>query len=149
MLAEAEAELAAVIARRELTADAGDISLQLARGWHAQVLLDLGRFEEAEREWRRLSADGQRLLGPGHPDLLSAREHEALALDKLGRFQEAAAPLADVIAKRPQRRAAIALMRCGLARRTPWSWSPWDATTSPRPRGAGRIEGARAGDRSR
>lgn len=41
---KAETELAAVIARLELTADAGDSSLQLARGWHARVLLDLGRF---------------------------------------------------------------------------------------------------------
>jgi hypothetical protein len=59
----AEAELADVIARRQLTADAADDGLQHARSWHAQVLLDMGRFEDAEREWRALSEERERLFG--------------------------------------------------------------------------------------
>lgn len=74
---EAEAELAAVIAQRELTTGAADYGLLHAKGWHARVLSDLGRFEEAEQEWRELSQERERLFGASHPDTVDARANHA------------------------------------------------------------------------
>jgi Tetratricopeptide repeat len=89
-----------VIARRELMADAGDGDLQIAKEWHAHVLFDLGRFEEAEREWRGPSEERERLFGAGHPDTADALEHHAVTLARLDRVGEAEAEMADAVAKR-------------------------------------------------
>jgi len=93
---KAQAELAALIARRELLADAGDGAveharewLQHAREWHAHVLYALDRFDEAEPEWRELSAECDRLLGAYHPDAIDAHENHALTLARLDRVAEA------------------------------------------------------------
>lgn len=97
---KAQAELAAVIARRELTADTSDGALQHAKEWHAHVLYGLGRFDEAEPEWRELSAECDRLLGANHPDAIEAHENHALTLARLGQVAEAEAEMADVVEKR-------------------------------------------------
>jgi hypothetical protein len=103
---KAEAELAALIARRGLLADAGDGALEHAkewlrhaREWHAHVLYDLGRFGEAEPEWRELSAECDRLLGADHPDAIDAHENHALTLARLDRVAEAEAEMAGVVEK--------------------------------------------------
>jgi eukaryotic-like serine/threonine-protein kinase len=86
---KAEAELAAVIARRDPASDVSDAFTRYAKIWHARVLYALGRFDEAETEWRELSAECDRLLGPHHPDAIEAHEEHAVTLARLDRIAEA------------------------------------------------------------
>jgi tetratricopeptide (TPR) repeat protein len=97
---KAEAELATLIAQRELTADAGDYAVRHAKRWHALVLFDLGRFDRAESESRRLSEEFDRLLGADDAEAIEVHEDHAVALAKLDRMQEAESEMADVVAKR-------------------------------------------------
>ena len=96
---KAEAELAAVIARRDPTSNVGDEFTRYAKTWHARVLYALSRFDEAEPEWRELSAECDHLLGVNHPDAIDAHEYHALTLARLSRFAEAEAEMADVAEK--------------------------------------------------
>lgn len=96
---KAEVELAAVIARRPPVPDAGDDFTRYAKTWHARVLYALGRFDEAEPEWRELAAGCDRLLGANHPDAIDAHENHALTLARLDRVAEAEAEMADVVEK--------------------------------------------------
>ena len=96
---KAEAELATLIAERELTASPGDYAMRHARQWHARVLLDCGRFDEAEPELRRLSEECDRPLGTDDPEAVDMHENHATALAKLNRVGEAEAEMA-VVAKR-------------------------------------------------
>jgi eukaryotic-like serine/threonine-protein kinase len=104
---KAEAELTALIARRELMAGASDDAVPHAREWlrharesHARVLYALGRFDEAESEWRELAAECDRLLGTHHPDAIDAHEGHAMTLARLDQVAEAEAEMAGVIQKR-------------------------------------------------
>lgn len=105
---KAEAELTALITRHELMAGASDDAGPHARGgWlrharesHARVLYALGRFDEAEHEWRKLAAECDRLLGTDHPDAIDAHEGHAMTLARLDRVAEAVAEMAGVIQKR-------------------------------------------------
>jgi tetratricopeptide (TPR) repeat protein len=98
---EAEAELAAVIAARvDSSSGVGDEFTRYALTWHARVLYALGRFDEAEPEWRELSTECDRLLGPHHPDAIEAREEHAVTLARLDRVAEAEAEMAVVVEKR-------------------------------------------------
>lgn len=96
---EAEAELAAVMARRGPAADDSDEFVRYAKSWHARVLSALGRFGEAEDEWRELSQGFDRLLGAQHPDAIDAHENHAVTLAQLDRFAEAEAEMAGVVEK--------------------------------------------------
>ena len=91
---KAEAELAAVIARRGSARDVGDEFARFAINSHAHVLYDLARFDEAEAEWRELAAECDRLLGADHPDAIEAHENHALTLARLDRVAEAEAEMA-------------------------------------------------------
>jgi tetratricopeptide (TPR) repeat protein len=97
---KAEAELSVIIARRELTADTADHGLRHAKLWHSRVLLDLGRFDEAEPELRRLSEECDRILGTDHPDSVDIHANHAVVLAELNRFGEAEEEMAVVVAKR-------------------------------------------------
>src|SRR5215475_9320493 len=97
---KAEAELAAVIARRGPTPNARDEFARYARQWHARVLYALGRYREAESEWHELAAEFDRLLGADHDDAIGAHENHAVTLAKLDRVAEAEAEMAGVVEKR-------------------------------------------------
>ncbi|MCA9292274.1 MAG: serine/threonine protein kinase [Phycisphaerales bacterium] len=60
-----------------------------------ELLLSLGRFDEAERRARTLAEQQERTHGPDHPATLSARRVLAIALTKLSRPDEAEAILLD------------------------------------------------------
>jgi hypothetical protein len=96
--AAAEAELADLIARYDAVGRATDEAAWSARTWHARVLIDLGRYDDAERDWRSLADDGDRALGPADPASLGAHQNHAGVLYELGRLQEGEAELAGVIA---------------------------------------------------
>jgi hypothetical protein len=97
---KAEAELAAVIARRGLELDAGNEFTQSARFWHARVLYALGRFDDAEHEWREVAGECDRLLGADHQDAIDAHENHAVTLARLDRVAEAEAEMAGVVQKK-------------------------------------------------
>lgn len=97
---KAEAELAAVIARRGPARDVGDESTRTAMNWHAHVLNALGRYGEAEHEWRDLAAECDRLLGADHPDAIDAHENHAYTLARVDRVEEAEAEMAGVVEKK-------------------------------------------------
>jgi eukaryotic-like serine/threonine-protein kinase len=97
---KAEAELAAVLASRGPAPDMSDEFTRYGKEWHARVLYALGRFDEAEREWRDLAAECDRLLGPDHLDSIDAHENHALTLARLDRVAEAEAEMADVVEKK-------------------------------------------------
>lgn len=97
---KSEAEFSALLACVGPATSVGDGSLWDVRGWHARALIDLERFEEAEREWRELADERDRELGSDHPDAVGAHEDHAGTLARLGRFAEAEAELSDVIARR-------------------------------------------------
>jgi eukaryotic-like serine/threonine-protein kinase len=96
---KAEAELAAVLASRGPAPDVSDEFTRYGKEWHARVLYALGRFDEAEREWRDLAAECDRLLGPDHPDSIDGHENHALTLARLDRVAEAEAEMAGVVEK--------------------------------------------------
>ena len=105
--ARAEAELAALIGRRQRMIDAGDDAapnarewLRHARDWHASVLYAQGRFDEAESESGELAAEYDRLLGADHPDAIDAHERHAMTLAELDRVAEAEAEIAEAVSKR-------------------------------------------------
>lgn len=133
---KAEAEFAELIACRELTAGPGDEALRHAKRWHARVLLDLGRFNEAEPELRQLSEESDCLLGTDHPDALDIHENHAAALAKLNRVQEAEAEMAGIAAKRTAVKGAMTPPPCRPAPRKLSTWICWAATTKARPHGA-------------
>jgi tetratricopeptide (TPR) repeat protein len=96
----AEAELAAVMSRREPGLDVDDDFIWYAMTWHARVLNHLGRFDEAEREWRHLAESCDRLLGPSHRDAVDVHEEHAVTLARLGQVAEALAEMTTVVERR-------------------------------------------------
>lgn len=64
------------------------------------MLYALGRVDEAEREWRELAAECDRLLGADHPAAIDAHEYHALTLARLDRVAKAEAEIAGVVAKK-------------------------------------------------
>jgi hypothetical protein len=95
---KAEGELAA-IALRAPASDVADVLTRHARQWHARVLSTLGRFDEAEAEWRELSETCDLLLGADHPDAIDAHENHAVTLALLDRVAEAEMEMAGVVQK--------------------------------------------------
>jgi eukaryotic-like serine/threonine-protein kinase len=79
--------------------DVSDEFTRYGKEWHARVLYALGRFDEAEGEWRDLAAECDRLLGPDHLDSIDAHENHALTLAMLDRVAEAEAEMASVVEK--------------------------------------------------
>jgi tetratricopeptide (TPR) repeat protein len=59
------------------------------RNEYAQALRGLGRYEEAEREYRAITEISSHVLGPEHRDTLTHRNNLALALYDLKRLEEA------------------------------------------------------------
>lgn len=94
---EAETEFAEVIACRESKAEGGDEAhLERARQWHARVLYELKRYEEAEPELAALAAGGQG-AGSGDEDpARDARRWHAHSLYHLGRLDDAEAEYREV-----------------------------------------------------
>lgn len=97
---KAEAELAGVIACRGPAPDMGDEFTRYAKEWHARVLYALGRYDEAEPEWRELAAECDRLLGADHPDAIDAHENHAVTLARLDRVEEAEAEMTGVVERK-------------------------------------------------
>lgn len=101
---EAEAELASVI--EKLTDSAGpDHAATLKARQSRAVLLDaLGRITESEREWRALADMLDHFHGKDNQEArATAREKYAVALYKLGRFEEAAQQFSQVVTHRKAR----------------------------------------------
>lgn len=71
-----------------------------AKAWHARVLFDLRRFDEAELELRRLAEELDHLLGTDDQEAVEVHENHAATLAKLDRMQEAETEMAGVVAKR-------------------------------------------------
>lgn len=97
---KAEAELADVLSRRGLGQELSDAFMRHGKQWHARVLEALGRWDDAEPEWRELAAECDRLLGPDHAVAIEAHENHAVALARLDRVAEAEAEMAGVVRRR-------------------------------------------------
>lgn len=89
-----------MIGRRGPAPDASDEFTRYAKEWHARVLYALGRYGEAEPEWRELAAECDRLLGTDHPDAIDAHENHAVTLARLDRVAEAEAEMGRVVEKK-------------------------------------------------
>ena len=96
----AEAELAELIARFGDVPPPGDQVVRDARLWRGRILSDLGRLDEAERVYRELAQEADRVLGSGDRTSLDAHENHAVVLNKLGRMEQGVAELAEVVALR-------------------------------------------------
>jgi tetratricopeptide (TPR) repeat protein len=85
------AALHLVIKAREAVGQlsAGHPAVLALRHIYAYVIDDLGRFEDAEGEYRGILAARVRSLGPRDPLTLTTRNHLAFALSRQGRFAEA------------------------------------------------------------
>jgi tetratricopeptide (TPR) repeat protein len=85
------AEAAWLTAYRSQARDLGPEHLNTLEscGSRANMLRDLGRYEECESEHQAIIEIGTRAYGPEHPRVLLSRNGRAFALIRLGRFEEA------------------------------------------------------------
>jgi tetratricopeptide (TPR) repeat protein len=70
------------------------------RRHRANALRDLGRYDEAEAEYRRVSSAQAPLLGPDHPDTLATQYDLARAMAAQGKSAEAEAECRQVLGAR-------------------------------------------------
>ncbi|MEU5148912.1 tetratricopeptide repeat protein [Streptomyces yangpuensis] len=56
---------------------------------YGNSLIDAGPVTTATAHWKQLAIDGERLLGPDHPDTLHSRAHLAIAYRQAGRSDDA------------------------------------------------------------
>jgi hypothetical protein len=81
---------------RTATSGADTDATLKARKNHAEVLSDLGRYQESEAAWKELADAYNRLKGASYPATLDARDMHAQALYELGRMLDAAVEFAQV-----------------------------------------------------
>jgi eukaryotic-like serine/threonine-protein kinase len=94
--ADAEAEMADVIARRTRAEGPEDAATLRARTSYAEFLRVLSRPDESVAEFRTLTTAKTRLLGSEHPDTLYVHQKYAVGMYHQGRYREAEAELARV-----------------------------------------------------